>query len=213
MPFDLAVIDLDNTLYAANNGVFDRMDQRMTAYVAKHLALPEEEANALRIKYWHQYGTTLRGLILHHHVDAEDFLTDAHNIAAHELLENDSELNEALHNIESPKVIHTNGTREHAQTILKALGISHHFHCIYDIRFRDYIPKPCAQTLEKLLKVEGVTASRSLIIDDMTPNLEVAQILGAKTCWVADQPQDNTWDYHVTSFHQIPSTIIKKHGI
>ncbi|PJC69196.1 MAG: pyrimidine 5'-nucleotidase, partial [Zetaproteobacteria bacterium CG_4_8_14_3_um_filter_59_5] len=26
MPFDLAVIDLDNTLYAADTGVFARMD-------------------------------------------------------------------------------------------------------------------------------------------------------------------------------------------
>jgi len=29
MPFDLAVIDLDNTLYAAESGVFARMDKRI----------------------------------------------------------------------------------------------------------------------------------------------------------------------------------------
>jgi len=63
MPFDLAVIDLDNTLYAADSGVFARMDKRMTAFVASELSVDEAEANRLRIKYWQQYGTTLRGMM------------------------------------------------------------------------------------------------------------------------------------------------------
>ena len=45
MPFDLAVIDLDNTLYAADNGVFARMDQRMTTFVARELGVDREEAD------------------------------------------------------------------------------------------------------------------------------------------------------------------------
>jgi len=203
MPFDLAIIDLDNTLYAANNGVFQRMDKRMTAYVAKHLELPLSQANHLRVKYWREYGTTLHGLILHHNIDAEDFLWDVHDIAAHELLEKDSLLDQALHSLNGRKVIHTNGTKEHAQRILSALGIAHHFQAIYDIRFRDYQPKPCAVTLAALMQQEQVCAQRSLVVDDMRPNLFVAKKLGAKTCWVSPEAQDTTWDYHVSDFHHL----------
>ena len=33
MPFDLAVIDLDNTLYPATNGMFSRMNKQIKCYV------------------------------------------------------------------------------------------------------------------------------------------------------------------------------------
>jgi len=212
MTFDLAVIDLDNTLYAADNGVFARMDQRMNAYVAKLLAIPDEEANRLRIQYWRDYGTTLRGLMLHHEVDAEDFLCDVHDIDAHEILNHHSALDHSLHAWPIRKIIHTNGTSEHAKAILTALGISHHFQAIYDIRFRDYQPKPCRMTLAALLQQEGVKASRSIVVDDMPLNLQVAKDLGAKTCWVSSAPLDQAWDYHVHTFEQIPPCIFSNEG-
>ncbi|MDQ6956001.1 MAG: pyrimidine 5'-nucleotidase, partial [Mariprofundaceae bacterium] len=62
MPIDLIIVDLDNTLYAADNGVFSRMDKRMTAFICHALNMKHAEANALRVRYWRQYGTTLRGL-------------------------------------------------------------------------------------------------------------------------------------------------------
>jgi len=58
MSFDLALIDLDNTLYSADSGVFARMNKRMTAFVAKKLDIGTAEANRLRVKYWQDYGTT-----------------------------------------------------------------------------------------------------------------------------------------------------------
>ena len=96
MPFDLAVIDLDNTLYAADNGVFARMDQRMTDFVANELGVGDEEANRLRIEYWKTYGTTLRGMMLHHGMEAEPFLHYVHDVNAHELIGPDNELDAAL---------------------------------------------------------------------------------------------------------------------
>ncbi|MDQ7011555.1 MAG: pyrimidine 5'-nucleotidase, partial [Mariprofundaceae bacterium] len=80
MPFELAVIDLDNTLYAADSGVFARMDRRMTAFVSHELGVDAETADRLRLKYWREYGTTLRGLMLHHGMEPEPFLHDVHDI-------------------------------------------------------------------------------------------------------------------------------------
>lgn len=209
MPFDLVIVDLDNTLYNANSGVFQRMDRRMTRYIQHHVQLPENEADLLRLNYWRRYGTTLRGLMLHHGVDAEDFLHDAHNIDAHELLCADPCLNTALLHLPGRKVIHTNGTREHAERILHALGITGYFSEIYDIRFNQYEPKPCQVTLAMLLQQENAVNNRTLVVDDMPDNLSVADALGLKTCWVYGETvkDSSPWDYSIPYFHCLPAAL------
>jgi len=211
MPFDLAVIDLDNTLYAAESGVFARMDKRMTAFVANELGVDSKTADELRVKYWRQYGTTLRGMMLHHGMEPEAFLHDVHDINAHEILERDELLNAALGRLPGRKVIHTNGIREHAERILETLGVLHHFERIYDIRFNDYIPKPSKDTLAMLIEAEGCTPERTLVVDDMQDNLAVATELGCKTVWISHETRletnEGSWSYHVPSFHSLPESI------
>ena len=206
MPFDLAVIDLDNTLYAADSGVFARMDKRMTAFVARELSVDHAEADRLRVKYWKEYGSTLRGLMLHHGMQAELFLHDVHDINAHEILSKDDALDQALARLPGRKVIHTNGIKEHAERILKALGIRHHFETIYDIRFNQYLPKPCSHTLAMLIKKEGTTPGRTLVVDDMADNLQAAKELGCKTVWISHET-DNQWDFHMPTFHHLPKAL------
>ena len=209
MPFDLAVIDLDNTLYAANSGVFARMDKRMTAFVARELDIDHDQANQLRIKYWKKYGTTLRGMMLHHNMQPEAFLHDVHDINAHEILSKDSALDAALTRLPGRKVIHTNGIQEHAERILGRLGITHHFTKIYDIRFNQYMPKPCQKTLTMLMANEKVAASRTLVVDDMPDNLQAAQALGCQTAWITPE-SDSSWDYHIPTFHHLPDVLKDK---
>ncbi len=206
MPFDLAVIDLDNTLYAADSGVFARMDKRMTAFVANELDVSSDEADRLRVKYWKEYGTTLRGMMLHHGMAPEAFLHDVHDIDAHEILQPDAALDTALARLPGRKVIHTNGIREHAERILAALDIAHHFKAIYDIRFNNYIPKPCQQTLASLIGAEGFTPARTLVVDDMADNLRVAKALGCKTVWITRETE-RTWDYHIPTFYHLPEAL------
>ncbi|MDQ6957460.1 MAG: pyrimidine 5'-nucleotidase [Mariprofundaceae bacterium] len=203
MPFDLMVVDLDNTLYAADNGVFARMDKRMTAFICHTLNMKHAEANALRVRYWRQYGTTLRGLILHHGIEPEAFLHDVHDVNAHELLCENAQLNAALYQLPGRKVIHTNGISEHAERVLDALGVRHHFGMIYDIRYNEYLPKPCATTLKMLLHDEGVLPVRTLVLDDMQENLVVAKELGTQTCWVTPKQSQHDWGYQVTAIEDL----------
>jgi putative hydrolase of the HAD superfamily len=186
MPFDLAVIDLDNTLYRASSGVFARMDARMNRFIVQHLSVDEGEANRLRRSYWDRYGTTLRGLMLHHGIDAEGVLHEVHDIGVDGLLSEDKELDAALAAMPGRKVIHTNGTVEHAERVLAALDIRHHFDAIYDIRFNAYQPKPCPRTLGMLLSREDTAPARTIVIDDMADNLAAAAQLGARTAWISE---------------------------
>ncbi len=194
----LAVIDLDNTLYAADQGVFQRMDRRMTDFIMRTLDISEDAADTLRLQYWRQYGTTLRGLMLHHDVAPEPFLHDVHDIQADELLQPNLQLQQSLAQWDMRKVIHTNGTKEHAERIVQALGVQEYFSEIYDIRFQDYTPKPCKETLAKLLQHEGVAPHQALVLDDMEDNLAVAKELGTRTCWVSPEKPNRAWDCHLT---------------
>ncbi len=210
MPFDLAVIDLDNTLYSADSGVFARMDKRMTAYVARELGVSAEQANRLRIAYWKEYGTTLRGMMLHHNMAPEPFLHDVHDIDAEEILNRDIPLSVALEKLPVRKVIHTNGIREHAERILGRLGVADHFSAIYDIRFNHYIPKPCQQTLATLIEAEQSTPERTLVVDDMADNLHAARALGCQTAWInsgCGRNDEQPWDYQIPRFHDLPAVL------
>jgi len=213
MPFDLAVIDLDNTLYAADSDVFARMDKRMTAFVARELGMDAAEANALRLKYWKQYGTTLRGLMLHHGMEPEAFLHEVHDIGVHEMLSPDTKLDEALSSLPGRKVIHTNGIREHVGRVLKALRVAHHFDTIYDIRFNHYQPKPCAATLRLLIESAGAVPHRTMVIDDMENNLAVARSIGAQTALISTHKPGEKWDFYATSLPGLSQTISTKNTL
>lgn len=204
----LVVIDLDNTLYEANNGVFARMDAQMNQYIRRELGVNQAEADTIRIKYWKQYGSTLKGLMEHHGHDAEPFLQEAHDVNAHELLMPRPELHDVLQAMPARKVIHTNGTKEHAETILEALDIRDYFAGIYDIRFNAYTPKPCVDTLRLLFEAEGVSASEVLVIDDMEDNLAVAKQAGAKTAWIHQGKghSSQTWDIVAPTFTALLAT-------
>ncbi len=206
MSFDLAVIDLDNTLYAADSGVFACMDKRMTAFVARELNMTPAEASDLRVKYWKQYGTTLRGLMLHHGVEPEAFLHEVHDIGVHKILAPDTGLNQALAHFPGRKVIHTNGIREHAERVLKALGVAHHFTTIYDIRFDHYQPKPSATTLSTLIESEGAVPHRTVVIDDMEDNLAAAHSIGAQTALISARKPVRKWNFHAISLSRLALT-------
>lgn len=204
MPFDLMVVDLDNTLYAADSGVFARMDARMTAFVARELSVDAAEADALRLRYWRQYGTTLRGLILHHDIEPEGFLHDVHDVGVHDMLTASPELDAALARVPVRKVIHTNGTREHAERVIAALGVAHHFSAIYDIRFDNYRPKPSAEILQALIEREGVPPARTIVADDMEENLSAARSIGAQTALVSGKGGDGgNWDFQAADFPEL----------
>ncbi|MDX8389488.1 MAG: pyrimidine 5'-nucleotidase [Mariprofundaceae bacterium] len=213
MPFDLAIIDLDNTLYSAGNGVFERMDCRMNQFVGHALGVDVDEANDIRERYWLTYGTTLKGMMLHHGTDPETFLEDVHDIDVHEVLGTDVILDHALSAMPCRKVIHTNGTREHALRVLQSLDIAHHFSEIYDIRFNHYEPKPDKVTLTMLLAKENMSPQRSVVIDDRAENLAIARELGLKTAWVTMGSEKGVWHYQAKSFQELLPQFVTHEGV
>src|SRR5690606_2662101 len=107
---DAWVFDLDNTLYPASLNLFPQVDVRIRSFVEKHLGLAPAEAQRVQKDYYRRYGTTLRGLIVEHGVEAQAFLAYVHDID-HSLIEPNPRLGEAIGKLPGRKFILTNGSR------------------------------------------------------------------------------------------------------
>ena len=194
--FDAILFDLDNTLYTEKCGIFDVIDQRMNDWLISRLKVPSEQVNEFRHKYFVKYGTTLRGLMLHHEVDPQDFLRYVHDVPVHEFLSADLELRRTLSAICSRKVVFTNSDLRHANRILTALGVRDLFESIFDIEAMRFIPKPNIEAYEAVLKFLALQPERCLLIDDMERNLEPARRLGMSTLLIGDGSPVND-EHHV----------------
>jgi putative hydrolase of the HAD superfamily len=182
-----ALFDLDNTLYPKSAGVMDVVSQRINEYMALRLGMDEATIKALRPRYWKKYGTTMRGLLLEHGINADDYLGYVHGFSVQELLAPNAELDEVLKRLPWRKVIFTSSTREHTQQVLEALAIAGHFARTFDIRDTGYICKPDPVAYHVVLQELGLRAEQCLLADDSLPNLQTAAGLGMVTVWVGSQ--------------------------
>jgi len=74
------VFDLDNTLYKADVDFFGQIDQKMTAFISRYLALQPTEARQLQKDYLAEYGTSLSGMMAVHGMDPAEFLDYVHDV-------------------------------------------------------------------------------------------------------------------------------------
>jgi putative hydrolase of the HAD superfamily len=186
MTRDVWVFDLDNTLYPASCRLFDQVNQRMTAFVAELLDMELDAARTLQKAYYHEHGTTLRGLMLQHGVDPRDFLAYVHEIDVSPVPPN-PELDRALDGLPGRKVIFTNGPTHHAERVVERLGVARHFSGVFDIAAADYRPKPMAETYDAMLRALAVDPHRATMFEDIARNLVPAAALGMTTVLVQDE--------------------------
>ena len=184
--FKVILFDLDNTLYSEKCGVFDLIDRRMNDWLTSRLQVPLEEVDHFRNKYFMKYGTTLRGLMLHHDVNPREFLDYVHDVPVRDFLSADLDLRKTLEGIRSRKIIFTNSDYKHACRILDALGVSDLFEKIFDIEAMNFIPKPNPESYQLALEYLGTPASECLLIDDMERNLIPARAIGMHTVLIGD---------------------------
>ena len=191
--FPVILFDLDNTLYTEESGIFDLIDQRMSEWLITRLNVPESEVLDFRKKYFLQYGTTLRGLMLHHDVDPMDFLHFVHDVPVRDFLSVDLELRRVLENVKSRKIVFTNSDEAHSNRILDALGVSDMFEKIFDIAAMGFIPKPNPESYEAVLNYARVRPDQCLLIDDLERNLKPARALGMRTVLIGSgQPAESS---------------------
>jgi putative hydrolase of the HAD superfamily len=191
---DTWLFDLDNTLYPVETEFMTLIEGRMTDFMEKITGLPRDEARAIQKKYYHAHGTTLAGLIAHHDIDPEDFLTEVHDVSLDRLTP-DVKMAEALMRLPGRRLVFTNGSAAHAERVLERLQIAHAFEDIFHISAADYIPKPSPLTFEKMMARHGVSAAGSAFFEDSQVNLAPAAELGMTTILVGPHAAASTADF------------------
>ena len=174
------LIDLDNTVYPEDSNIFAQIDLKMKSFIAKNLNVSLEEAFKIQKKYFVNNGTTLRGLMLYHNIQPENFLNYVHEIDLTSIKKNE-ELGDELKKYNGKKIIFTNGSDKHAKKVLKKIGLDKTIDHIFDIIKAEYIPKPDISTYQKVIKEYSLDPDKTIMIDDLPNNLKTAKELGIKT--------------------------------
>jgi putative hydrolase of the HAD superfamily len=177
------VFDLDNTLYPHHLNLWGQVDARIRAYIANFLKISEDDAFRLQKDYYKRYGTSMRGMMIEHGMQPDDYLEVVHQID-HSPIEPNPALGAALEKLPGRKLILTNGTRKHADAVMRRLAVHERFEDVFDIVAAELEPKPAPQTYNRFLAAHGVAPERSAMFEDLARNLEVPHALGMTTILV-----------------------------
>ena len=205
------LIDLDNTMYSETDSIFSQVDERMKKFISDKLNIGLPEAYDIQKKYFINHGTTLRGLMLHHGIKPEPFLSYVHDIDLTAIQKNNF-LKKLLDSYTGKKIIFTNGTNIHASNVLKRIGVNKSVDSIFDIADADYIPKPEKNTYIKVIKKFNLNTPNTLMIDDIPINLKTANQLGIKTILIKKENDKNYnyIDYISCDISDVINKLIKK---
>jgi putative hydrolase of the HAD superfamily len=182
------IFDLDNTLYPHHLNLWQQVDDRIRAFIVDFLKVPPDEAFRVQKDYYKRYGTTMRGLMTEHGLKPDDFLDFVHKID-HSPLEPNPALGAALEQLPGRKLILTNGTRKHADAVMKRLAVHEHFEDVFDIIAAELEPKPSKKTYERFLKLHNVDPAKAAMFEDLARNLEAPHALGMTTVLVVPEGQ------------------------
>ena len=182
------VFDLDNTLYPHHLNLWQQVDERIRAYVSDFLKVSKDEALRLQKDYYKRYGATMRGMMAEHRMSPDAYLDFVHRID-HSPLEPNPQLGAALEKLPGRKLILTNGTRKHADAVMRRLDIHHHFEDVFDIAAANLDPKPLPQVYKRFLARHGVDPAKAAMFEDLARNLETPHALGMTTVLVVPEGQ------------------------
>jgi putative hydrolase of the HAD superfamily len=180
------VFDLDNTLYPHHLNLWQQVDIRIRDFIARFLGVTSEEAFRLQKDYYRRYGTTLRGMMTEHGMKPDDFLDFVHQID-HTPIQPNPALGRALEKLPGRKLILTNGTRTHAEAVMRRLRVQEHFEDVFDIVAGEHEPKPLPRTYDRFLARHGVDPQKAAIFEDLSRNLEAPHALGMITVLVVPE--------------------------
>ncbi len=181
------LFDLDNTLYPKSLGIFELVIERIRGYMESQMGFEKSLAQKLRQEYLRKYGSTMRGLMIHHNLNVDAFLEYVHDVGVEKKLSPNPALAGLLESITQDKCIFTSGHRPHAQKVLRCLGVAKHFPQIFDITFTHFIPKPNPEPYHQVLEFLGIDGKQCMMIEDLPANLQPAKEMGMTTVLVGQK--------------------------
>ena len=177
---DTWLFDLDLTLYPPEVDLMTQISAHITRFVVAATGLPRQEAFALQKKYFHEYGTTLHGMVAHHGVEPAAFVAEVEDVVL-DAVEPDPRLRSALERLPGRRLVFTNAGGVYAGRVLQKLAVDDLFEDVFHIEAADYVPKPQLATFERMIKRHAVKPASAAFFEDMERNLAPAHALGMTT--------------------------------
>lgn len=189
-------LDIDNTLYKKSTRIAELMTKRIKAYF-RGLGLSEEETQRLHKRYYKEYGLAIRGLVMHHEIDALDY--DAKCDAAlplDEILRPDENVKKMLEDLDLSKCriwALTNAYKTHALRCLRLLELDQYIEGIIycDYALHNFACKPEREFYDGALQIVGMKdTNRCYFVDDSALNIRAAKKLGWGHCVLFDEDEE-----------------------
>jgi putative hydrolase of the HAD superfamily len=208
MTYTTILFDLDDTLYTPGNGIWEQISQRIHRYMESYCHIPAQHASEVRKTYFRKYGTTMRGLVIHHHIDPAHYLDYVHDFDVSPMVAYDPELHAMFTRLPHDKHIFTNASRDHAERILSLLQIQDFFISIVDVMNIQPFCKPMPEAFTKALDLLQKEPGECIFIDDSLRNLDQAKSMGLFTIYPnADNTQVTQPHTTISSLLHLPEVL------
>ena len=158
----------------------------MRGFIAKRLGVPEDEAHRIQKDYFRRYGLTVRGLMLEHGVEPDDFNAHVHDVDLRHVTATTG-LPEAIAALPGRRIVHSNADRGHVGRILARIGLSDAFDAVHSLESLGYVPKPSPESYASVLEAEGADPTRAAMFEDIPANLAEPARLGMRTVMVGTE--------------------------
>jgi putative hydrolase of the HAD superfamily len=188
---DTWLFDLDNTLYPLDSGLGADISERITDYVERLTGLPRDEARALQKHYLDHHGLTLKGLMLNHGVDPDEYHAMFADVSL-EALARDPALIAAVERLPGRRLIFTNADAGHSRRLMDHLGLASLFSEVFHIESAGFIPKPDPEAFARLIAAHAINPVATVFFEDRALNLAPAAALGMTTVLVGPDAEQNT---------------------
>jgi putative hydrolase of the HAD superfamily len=196
--------DLDDTLYPPSRGVWSEIALRINRYMVERSGIPEPEVDALRKRYFSEFGTTLNGLRAERGVDPLDYYRFVHDLPLERLLEPDPALRTMLRALSQKKFIFSNADRPYILRVLSRLGIADCFDGIIDIFATDFACKPMEASYQIALTLAGSPRPKECaLVDDLPRNLKPAAEMGMTAVLVGGKFPSASERYQIDSIYHL----------
>ena len=185
------LLDLDNTLHDSVAHLMPRINRDMTAFMMRELALDEQAAADLRVRWWRRHGATLLGLAAHHpHIDLHRFLAESHRFPDMDLLvRRRAGLIGAVRRLPGRRILFTNAPRRYAHDVARCLGLLPHLDGIVPIEAMRFAgrwqPKPSTASLRRCIARLRARPADCILVEDSPQNLAAARRVGLSTVLVS----------------------------
>ncbi len=205
--YQLIFFDLDETLYPRGSALMRAIGRRINDYVVQVVGVPQDQADALRVRWRTLYGTALRGLIEEgYRFDVDHFLRTVHDVPLDGVIGPDPAVRAMLLGLPLRRAVLTNSDADHAGRVLRHLGLDDCFERIVDIRALGFINKPDPNAYQRALALAGVGAREAILVEDTPANTRPAKALGMATILV-DCPASPDADYFVSTVAEVGGVV------